>query len=453
MCGYIIASDVRQALALTEAPKQLFAAWRESYSARMEEQEDLEAAQRVGGIQGVGIGRQGAAGGGGAGGGDYAASADIETGLPATGSSRRAARAGGGPCLETHSMPVGAAAAADRRSYSLGGEGAGDAIERALDLAALDEGRPHIPDEAAGGVAVAPAAAAALVPSSQPSSRPPPHSSSASTSAAPSRQPSGRWSPFQIQGVASLLERISHSGFRATTPDPGPGPSATPSSQLQRRRSDLATHSMPIDGSVTYPRGHPMQLHQQSRWRLQSCPASQRGAGGNALSIQMEPLVSADTDDVPPLLAGHHRAAVAAASGGGQPPRSPRATGGMKTVGFEAQFARAAHGRGLGESLSYALPSHLLRSASRQGRDMAEAFIEHRYHCRTAEEALVSRVAGFRAGMGLGVLVECRAVVGIVAWCMNSQDPATDLMPQPHTRSHPTHSTPTTKRQLLNPDY
>jgi hypothetical protein len=43
---------------------------------------------------------------------------------------------------------------------------------------------------------------------------------------------------------------------------------------------------------------------------------------------------------------------------------------------------------GLSGGMSYALPGQVLRSASRVGRDMAEAFIEQRYHCRGPEETL-----------------------------------------------------------------
>ena len=103
----------------------------------------------------------------------------------------------------------------------------------------------------------------------------------------------------------------------------------------------------------------------------------------------------------PPLHAGGGaRAGGGGGGGGARPPAAgARATGSFSgrsgTAGGAGPPRRAPPlPPGLGGAMSYALPGHLLRSASRQGRSMAEAFIEQRYHCRGPDEALVRASRG-----------------------------------------------------------
>lgn len=156
--------------------------------------------------------------------------------------------------------------------------------------------------------------------------------------------------------LSALGELLSFGGAGGNSARSGYG--AAP---LGRPRRSLASKSMPVGASGGG--GRVSSPPPGGRWRGPSVYPASTGARGRHLS---KPSIELGTAyDCVPGGTGAPSFTAGGASRGGPLPQ------------------------GLGGAMSYALPGHLLRSASRQGRDMAEAFIEQRYHCRGPSEALV----------------------------------------------------------------
>jgi hypothetical protein len=422
MCGYIIAADVRQALALAQAPRDALDRWRErraragsadvfvpSFTAG-----DADtAAAAADAAEAGGGGRAGGKGGGAPFGGfagglphnrsthsiaeegngheDGAAGGETSPLPPPDwGRASSLVRRGESPSLSTRSMPVTAGArpgsflSFDTPERQPSGDGAappgritgdtafgGDAGDAVIEVVA-SVGPPPDGGGAAGG-----GGAGGLPPR-------PPLAFSVSQGAR-----AGEGTPFARPPELSAL--FSGAGL--------PQPSG-----LSRRATDLATHSMPLTAAVhapVAPPPPPFPARAASRMRIRPVTtASRANPSLGRLSIELDPVGGATSPGAAPVpaggahLGGGGRAPWQGAGGGGG------SSGGGGWSGGGAMPFRTSGGGGgvrmggLSAAMSYALPGHLLRSASRQGRDMAEAFIEQRYHCRGPDEALVTGGAG-----------------------------------------------------------
>jgi hypothetical protein len=316
MVGFLIAADVRQALAMTHADQETFDEWRANYQWRDE--------------------------------------------------------------LRCTALGKGAGAAAAAAA------GAAEAAAVARGAGSFDGGGGGLPPVGRGLGAERDVEAGVVLPSVSP---PPLHSQQQAGEGPRQAERAG-----SLQSVEEMAE--NHLSELDGTQPPQPPPRRTPDAGAPRPRSlvarsfgldgsaraaarGLASRSVPLGGLARrspigpFPRG---AGGAPVRW-----PGGRAPAARAALSIQLEPIPACRPSPPPALGPAAPAAAAAFAGESCAALRSPLVTG-------------------VGEPLSYALPAHLLRSASRQGRDLAEAFIDKRYHCRGPEDALVGLIGSWLSG-------------------------------------------------------